>query len=73
MNASLHEALRIACAEVGIVYKAVPADGRWHETDVADDRRGRGDARIKLFADGEGGHVWNWKGVDKVFLCGQWP
>lgn len=68
MNASLQEALRIACAEVGIVYKPVPVDGRWHETDVDDDWRGRGDARIKLFHDGEGGHVWNWKGVDKVFF-----
>lgn len=67
-NASLHESLRIACAEVGIVYKPVAADGRWHETDVDDDWRGRGDARIKLFADGEGGHVWNWKGAEKVFF-----
>lgn len=68
MSASLHEALRIACAEVGIVYKPVAADDRWHKTDVDDDRRGRGDARIKLFADGEGGHVWNWKGAEKVFF-----
>lgn len=61
MNASIHEAMRIACAEVGILFKDVPADGRWHETDIEGDRRGKGDGRIKLFPDGEGGIVVNWK------------
>lgn len=50
-----------ACAEVGIAYKDVPADGRWYRTDVLDDRRGKDDASIRLFPDGMGGIVCNWK------------
>ncbi len=69
MSGDLHEALRAACADVGIVYKAVPADGRFHETDVEDDPRGRGDGRIKLFPDGEGGIVCNWKGETRPFFA----
>ncbi len=68
MTANLHEALRAACADVGIVYKDVPADGRFHETDVEDDPRGRGDGRIKVFADGAGGIVCNWKGETRPFF-----
>lgn len=59
--AKLLDALRAACAEAGIVFKDVPTDGRWHETDLENDRRGKGDGRIKLFADGQGGIVVNWK------------
>lgn len=58
----LHEALREACAEVGIVPKDVPADGKWHLADV--DGGGRGNGRIKLFPDGAGGRVCNWEGGD---------
>ncbi|WIM06847.1 MAG: DUF3987 domain-containing protein [Candidatus Nitricoxidivorans perseverans] len=61
-NYSIREAALAACAGVGIVYKEVPADGRFHETDVDGDPHGKGDGRIKLFADGEGGIAWNWKG-----------
>ena len=68
MSANLQDALRTACAEVGLVYREVPTDGRWYETDVIDDRRGRGDGRIKLFPDGEGGVVCNWKGDTQVFF-----
>lgn len=66
---SAHDALRVACAEVGIIYKDVPADGRWHETDVDGDRRGLGNGRIKLFADGAGGIVCNWKGETRPFFA----
>ena len=52
-----------------IVYRDVPADGRIHETDVEDDSRGRGDGRIKLFADGAGGIVCNWKGETRPFFA----
>ena len=69
MTANLHEALRAACADVGIVYKDVPADGRFHETDVEDDPRGRGDGRIKLFSDCAGGIVCNWKGETRPFFA----
>ena len=73
MNASLHDALRSACAEVNIVYRDVPADGRWYETDVDGDHRGRGDGRIKLFPDGEGGIVCNWKGETRPFFADDDP
>jgi putative DNA primase/helicase len=69
MMATIHEALRVACADVGIVYRDVPVDGRFHETDVEGDRRGRGDGRIKLFPDGEGGIVCNWKGETRPFFA----
>jgi len=67
-SANLHDALRSACAQVGIVYRDVPADGRFHETDIEGDNAGKGDGRIKLFADGEGGIVCNWKGERQVFF-----
>ncbi len=62
---TIHEALRSACEQTGIVFKDVPADGRWHATDIQDDPHGRGDGRIKLFPDGEGGLVANWKSGDE--------
>ncbi len=64
----LAEALRTACAEVGVEYREVPVDGGWHAADVEGDPRGRGDGRIKLFADGKGGIVVNWKGEQRVFF-----
>ena len=66
--ATLHDALSRACAEVGIVDRDIPVDGRWHPTDINGDPRGRGDGRIKLFADGEGGIVCNWKGETLPFF-----
>lgn len=61
-DSTLATAAERACASVCIEYKAVPADGRWYETNTAgDDPRGRGDGRIKLFPDGEGGIVCNWR------------
>jgi len=66
---NLHDALRSACAEVGIIFRDVPADGRWHETDVDGDRRGLGNGRIKLFPDGAGGIVCNWKGETRPFFA----
>jgi RecA-family ATPase len=65
MAGNLHQTLYAACAEVGILYRDVPPDGLWHDTDVEDDPRGRGDGRIKLFPDGQGGMVHNWKASDK--------
>lgn len=65
---SLLDALRLACVEVGIVFKSVATDGRWHETDIEGDRRGKGDGRIKLFADGQGGIACNWKGETRCFF-----
>jgi putative DNA primase/helicase len=53
------------CDRAGIEYKAVPLDGEWHPADLANDPRGRGDGRIKLFPDGQGGIVWNHKTGEK--------
>lgn len=64
---SLQPALIEACQRLGVIPRDVPADGRWHSADIAGDRSGRGDGRIKLHADGGGGLVANWKaGVDNV-------
>lgn len=65
MKATLRDALRGACLAEGVEFRDVPADGRWHAADLADDPRGRGDGRIRLFPDGRGGQVRNWKGSDK--------
>lgn len=55
------DALQRACDEAGIAFREIPADGKWHSTDIPDDPKGKGDGRIKLFPDGEGGLVANWK------------
>lgn len=68
MMQTLQDAAIAACAEVGIAWRDVPADGQFHTTDVEGSRNGKGDGRIKLFADGQGGVVWNWKGEQKSFF-----
>lgn len=66
---SIEDACRAACEAVGVEFKSVPADGRFHTADLADDPRGKNDARIKVFADGKGGLVWNHKsGERKTFF-----
>ncbi len=69
MSAQLQSAARAACAEVGIIFRDVPADGRFHETDIEDDPSGKGDGRIKYFPDGTGGIAFNWKGEKKPFFA----
>jgi putative DNA primase/helicase len=66
--ANLDEALRAACAQVGIIYRDVPADGHFHRTDTDGDAHGKCDGTIKLFPDGEGGIVCNWRGEQQVFF-----
>ncbi len=59
---SLEDAARDACARAGLEYRSgIPQDGNWHRLNVINDRRGQDDGAIKLFPDGEGGIVWNWK------------
>lgn len=53
--------LQDACRKTGIVYKPIPADDCWYRADIDNDPRGHDDASIKLFADGRGGCVHNWK------------
>ncbi|CAE6816687.1 hypothetical protein R69658_05659 [Paraburkholderia aspalathi] len=68
IDRDIQSALVDACADVGIVYRLVPADGQWHRTDVSDDNSGKGDASIMLFPDGAGGVVCNWKGDTRHFF-----
>lgn len=64
-SCALRDALREACYAEGIIYREVPNDGRWHRADITDDPHGKDDASIKLFADGEGGVLCNWKASGK--------
>ncbi len=63
---NIETALHDACAKVGIIFKQVPLDGRFHRADVADDPHGKNDGAIKLFPDGQGGIVANWKGGEPL-------
>jgi putative DNA primase/helicase len=58
---SIEDACRTACEAIGVIYKSVPADGLFHVADLADDHKGKNDARIKIFQDRQGGIVWNHK------------
>src|ERR1039458_5296511 len=70
MTGSLQEAQRAPCDKVGVIYRDVPNDGRWHPADIEGDARGRGDGRIKIFPDGKGGIVHNWKeNESKIFFA----
>jgi putative DNA primase/helicase len=66
---SIEDACRAACTSIGVDFKSIPADGLFHVADLADDPRGKNDARIKVFPDRLGGLVWNHKsGERKVFF-----
>ncbi|MEQ1636514.1 MAG: toprim domain-containing protein [Methylococcales bacterium] len=59
---SVFDLARAACARSGIIYKDVPADGAWHLMDLTDDpHKGRGDGRLRIFLDMQGGDCWNHK------------
>lgn len=68
MDQSLEESAQNACASIGVNYKDVPADGRFHSADLINDPRGRGDGRIKVFPDRQGGIVWNHKSGERQFF-----
>lgn len=57
----IEEACRLACESIGVIYRTVPSDGVFHTADLADDHKGKNDARIKIFQDRQGGLVWNHK------------
>lgn len=66
---SIDEACRVACESIGVIYKPVPPDGVFHVADLSDDHRGKNDARIKIFADRQGGIAWNHKsGEQQAFF-----
>lgn len=58
MNA-LHEAAAAACEQIGVIYQEKPKDGGFHYLDVEGKTTRNGAGRIRLYADGEGGQVWN--------------
>lgn len=68
---SLHSAMTDACRVVGVTPPdALPDAGKWHHADIEGDPHGKGDARVKLFLDGEGGIVHNWKSDEQqVFFA----
>lgn len=55
----LQAASETSCNEIGIVFRAVPIDGNFHQLDVVDKLPRNGAGRIRMFPDGEGGQVWN--------------
>jgi putative DNA primase/helicase len=58
---SIENACRAACTSIGVDFKSIPADGRFHVADLTGDHRGKNDGRIKIFSDRQGGIVWNHK------------
>lgn len=65
---SIEDACRTACEAIGVIYKCVPADGLFHVADLADDHKGKNDARIKIFQDRQGGIVWQHKSGQREFF-----
>ncbi len=66
MMKTIHDALREACNRSGLVFKTVPADGKWYRADSTDEQEGKGSGEIKLFLDGKGGLVRNFKTDDEA-------
>ncbi len=66
----LYSAMTTACRDVGVFPPdGLPTTGKWAEADIDGDPHGKGDGRIKLFLDGEGGIVHNWKsGEQRTFF-----
>ena len=59
--------LNDACRCVGIEANSRGGSG-FIAANIADDRHGRGDGRIKYFEDGSGGLAWNWKTDEKALF-----
>lgn len=70
----LYTAMTIACRDLGITPPgSLPVAGKWADADIDGDPHGKGDARIKLFLDGEGGIACNWKSDEKLtFFAGSY-
>lgn len=70
----IDDACRAACLAVGVDFKTVPSDGRFHTANLLDDHRGKNDGRIKVFPDQQGGIVWNHKsGQQQTFFINSKP
>lgn len=69
MSQHIEDACQVACLALGVQFKSVPSDGRFHTADLLDDHRGKNDGRIKVFQDQQGGIVWNHKsGQQQTFF-----
>ena len=55
----LHEAAQAACEQIGVIYQHKPTDGSFHTLDVEGKATRNGNGRIRFYADGAGGQVWN--------------
>ena len=68
---TLSSALEEACRSLGVIPPGSQLPlGKWTEADLEGDPHGKGDARIKLFPDGEGGILYNWKtGEQQTFFA----
>lgn len=59
MDADIQAAAQSACAGIGVTFRTVPIDGRFHQLDAEGKSPRNGAGRIRFFADGAGGQVWN--------------
>lgn len=57
---SLHDAMREACAAVGITPPRSAEPGRWAQTPVVGKAASNRSGRVLVFDDGRGGIAWNW-------------
>lgn len=65
---NIEDACRAACAQVGVDYRTVPHDGRFHVADITDDPRGKNDGRIQITPDGQRVQVFNNKSGERAQL-----
>jgi putative DNA primase/helicase len=64
----LHDAMRAACAAVGIEVPKRPAPGRWAQSAVIGKPVSNTSGRVMIHEDGQGGVAWNWAtGQSKTF------
>lgn len=60
--------LQAACAEIGIQYRDVPADGKFHPIPVTGKPQSNTSGRIKLFQDAQGGLLLNHVTGDRLLF-----
>lgn len=63
---NIEDAARAACAQVGIDYRVVPHDGRFHVADITNDPRGKNDGKIQITVDGQRVQAFNYKSGERV-------
>ena len=56
---ALEEAGQAAAAQIGIAWRPVPRDGKFHDVPAEGKGPRNCAGRIRIFPDSEGGHVWN--------------